>query len=94
MNTRFRKPDQVINPWQFGHEMHKPTCLWLKGLPLLVPTKIVDRGKFYTKKNGKRISAWSHTTSGTNKEKRAKIAATTFSGIADAMADQWGSLPC
>ena len=85
-----RGPNQVINPWQFGQEAHKPTCLWLKNLPLLTPTKIVGRGEFYTKANGARISKWSHITSGTNKAKRAKIAATTFAGIAAAMADQWG----
>lgn len=92
MSSRFRKPDQIINPWQFGEEAHKPTCLWLVGLPSLKPSKIVGKGRFYTKKNGARMSAWSHVTSGTNKEKRATIAARTFQGIADAMADQWGCL--
>lgn len=85
-------PNQIINPWQFGHEANKPTCLWLKNLPNLVPTKLVGKGEFYTKANGARMSKWSHVTSGTNKEKRAKIASKTFQGIADAMADQWGSL--
>jgi hypothetical protein len=91
MSTRFRKPDQIIQPWQFGHEANKPTCLWTRGLPALVPTKIVDRGRFYTKKNGSRASVWSHQTSGRDKTKRAKIASTTFPGIAEAMADQWGA---
>lgn len=91
LNNNWRKPDQIINPWQFGDEAHKPTCLWLRGLPKLQPTKIVDRGKFYVKANGSRMSAWSHVTSGTRKEERAKIAATTFQGIADAMAQQWSS---
>lgn len=89
MSTRFRKPDQIVNPWMFGDKANKPTCLWLKNLPLLTPTKIVDKGKFYVKKNGQRMSAWSHITSGTRKELRAKIASTTFKGIAEAMADQW-----
>ena len=80
----------MINPWQFGQEFNKPTCLWLKWLPPLVPTKIVGKGKFYTKKNGARMSAWSHITSGTRKEEQAKIASRTFQGIANAMADQWG----
>lgn len=92
LNKNWRKPDQIINPWQFGHEAHKPTCLWLTNLPLLAGTALVGKGRFYTKSNGTRMSAWSHTTSGTNKEKRAKIASRTFQGIADAMADQWGSL--
>lgn len=88
---RFPKgPSQIINPWQFGHEAHKPTCLWLKNLPKLQPTKIVGRGEFYTKANGTRISKWSHITSGTNKAARARIASKTFEGIADAMAQQWG----
>ena len=89
MSSRYRKPDQIINPWQFGHEANKPTCLWLKGVPKLIPTQIVDKGKFYVKANGARMSAWSHITSGTNKEKRATIAARTFPGIAKAMAKQW-----
>ena len=83
-------PDQIINPWQFGHEANKPTCLWLKDLPRLVPTKLVGKGEFYIKANGARMSKWSHVTSGTNKAKRAKIASRTFKGIADAMAEQWG----
>jgi hypothetical protein len=88
---RFPKgPSQIINPWQFGHEANKPTCLWLKNLPPLFPTKIVGKGEFYTKANGTRMSKWSHITSGTNKQKRAQIASKTFQGIADAMATQWG----
>lgn len=90
LSTRFCKPTQIINPWQFGQEFNKPTCLWLRGLEPLKPTKIVDKGKFYIKKNGARMSAWSHITSGTRKEERARIASRTFQGIADAMASQWG----
>jgi len=90
LNKNWRKPSQIIQPWQYGHEANKPTCLWLKDLPLLEPTKIVGKGEFYVKKNGNRMSKWSHITSGTNKN-RWKIAATTFSGIANAMADQWGT---
>jgi len=51
----------------------------------------VDKGKFYVKKNGHRMAAWSHITSGTRKEERARIASRTFQGIADAMAEQWGT---
>jgi len=90
LNKNWRPPSQIIQPWQFGHEANKPTCLWLKGLPMLIHTKLVDKGDFYTKANGNRISKWSHITSGTSKERRAKIASRTFSGIADAMAEQWG----
>lgn len=73
-------------------EANKPTCLWLRDIPLLKSTQIVGKGLFYTKKNGARMSRWSHITSGTRKEERAKIASRTFSGIAQAMADQWGNL--
>lgn len=90
IGTRIRKADQLVQPWQFGHEANKPTCLWLKNLPLLTHTKIVGKGKFYTKANGNRMSAWSHITSGTRKAERARIASRTFQGIADAMAEQWG----
>lgn len=91
LNRNWQKPAQTINPWQFGQEAHKPTCLWLKGLPPLVPTEIVGRGEFWTKANGSRMSKWSHTISGTHKHERAHNASRTFSGIANAMADQWGS---
>jgi hypothetical protein len=92
LNRNWQKPSQIIQPWQFGHEANKPTCLWLKNLPLLTHTKIVGKGAFYTKANGARMSVWSHKQSGTDKAKRAKIASTTFAGIAQAMADQWGAL--
>lgn len=90
LSNNWKRPTQVINPWQFGQEFNKPTCLWLRGLSALVPTKIVGKGEFYTKKNGARMAKWSHITSGTKKEERARIAAITFSGIAAAMASQWG----
>ena len=77
MSTRYRKPDQIIQPWQFGHGETKATCLWLNGLPLLVPTTIVS---------GREQRIWKMAP-GPN---RAKERARTFQGIADAMADQWG----
>jgi len=92
MSKAWRKPDQIIQPWQFGHEANKPTCLWLKGLPKLQPTKVVGRGEFYVKASGRRLAKWSHITSGT-KSDRARIASRTFTGIAQAMADQWGTRP-
>lgn len=100
LNRHWRKPDCIVNPWQFGHEAHKPTCLWLKRLPPLMHSKESDlifqkthvgRGRFYTKANGTRMSVWSHVTSGTRKADRARIASRTFQGIADAMAQQWGA---
>lgn len=90
LNKNWMKPSQVIHPWQFGHEASKPGCLWLRGLPPLVPTQVVGKGEFYVKANGIRMAKWSHITSGTRKEERATLAARTFDGIARAMAEQWG----
>jgi len=91
LNNHWMKPTQIIHPWQFGQEFFKATCLWTRNLPLLVPTKIVDRGEYYINKNGIKVAKWSHTTTGRLKEKRAKIASRTFEGIANAMADQWSN---
>lgn len=77
MSTHYRKPDQIIQPWQFGHGETKATCLWLKGLPNLVPTNIVE---------GREPRMWKLPPS----KDRAKIRSETYQGIADAMADQWG----
>ncbi len=89
MSSRWRKPDQIIQPWQFGDKAVKKTCLWLKGLPILLHTEIVTpEYKEYnssTKKSGKSRYpiAW---TNGADAKERSK----TFPGIAQAMADQWG----
>jgi len=90
MSTIWRKPDQIIQPWQFGHVAMKSTCLWLKGLPLLQPTQIVDKGPVKTHASGKRNSEWSCSTWALPKHLRAKVRSETFQGIADAMAEQWG----
>jgi hypothetical protein len=90
ISSRIRKPDQIIQPWQFGHDASKKTCLWLKGLPPLRPTAIVPprmvRGR----------PRWGNQTDGgQNKlppsEDRWKIRSETYDGIADAMALQWGA---
>jgi len=79
--------DQIIQPWQFGHELSKRTCLWLKGLPNLKPTDIKDNhGDRYKRKDG--TTSNSKWYAKTNAKGRSK----TFQGIADAMADQWGKL--
>jgi len=79
------KYDQIINPWQFGHEQSKRTCLWLKNLPKLVLTKIMDNhGERYYRADGS--SSNSKWYAGSNAHERAR----TFQGIADAMANQWG----
>lgn len=79
MSTQYRKPDQIIQPWQFGHGETKATCLWLKGLPPLVPTDIVD---------GREQRVWRMPPS----PERAKLRARTYKGIARAMAEQWAGI--
>ena len=84
MSTLFRKPDQIIQPWQFGDNAQKTTCLWLKDIPCLKHTNIVDKGEFYTSPSGKRLPKWY------SDNKSSKVRSKTFQGIADAMASQWG----
>ena len=83
MSKLYRKPDQIIQPWMFGDEAQKSTCLWLKGLPLLTPTDIVDKGEFYVSPSGKKLPKWY------SDNKSAKVRSKTFQGIANAMAAQW-----
>jgi len=88
MSRLYRKPDQIIQPWQYGHPESKATCLWLNWLPLLKPTRILDKPS-----NGR----WENQTpSGQNKlgpsADRAMIRSKTYDGIAEAMAHQWGSI--
>ena len=80
MNTRYRKPDQIVYPWMFGHGYKKDICLWLKNLPLLQPSSIV--GKPYM-----RLDFWSDKRVVNGKS----LKSITFQGVADAMANQWGS---
>ncbi len=77
MSTRWRKPDQIIQPWQFGHGETKATCLWLKNLPKLQPTKIVG---------GREGRVWREPPGPDRWKNRSR----TYQGIADAMAQQWG----
>ncbi len=91
ISSRIRKPDQIISPHQFGHDASKKTCLWLKGLPPLRPTQLVPPRIV----NGRQ--RWGNQTdSGQNRlspsPDRWKLRSETYSGIAAAMADQWGSL--
>lgn len=86
ISTQVRKPDQVIQPWQFGHPESKTTCLWLKNLPRLQPTKVLPKPA---------SGRWANqTASGQNRlppsEDRWKLRSLTYPGIAQAMADQWG----
>ena len=93
ISTHIRKSDQIIQPWQFGHDASKQTALWLKGLPALVPTNILTPTRFQA--NGR--PRWGNMTpTGQNNlgpsADRAITRAITYQGIADAMAAQWGTL--
>lgn len=97
MSKVYRKPDQIIQPYQFGDPFQKSTCLWLKGLPKLKPTKVVDKGEFKIwtyKKTGrvKKQPMWYFEAfaNNDNKSQRSSIRSKTFSSIASAMAEQWG----
>ena len=79
ISSRIRKPDQVIQPWQYGHGETKATCLWLKGLPKLKPTNIVEGREARVHRMPPGPDRW-------------KERSRTFTGIAEAMADQWGDL--
>ena len=79
MSTEYRKPDQIIQPWQYGHGETKATCLWLQGLPPLVPTNVVE---------GREARVWKMPPG----PDRAKMRSRTFAGIAEAMADQWSKV--
>jgi hypothetical protein len=85
------KPTQKIHPWQFGDSFEKTTCLWLKGLPELKPTDIVDRGEFIRHKSGKVKPKWFADAFKFPPEERARVRSKTFPGIAKAMAEQWGN---
>lgn len=127
ISSRIRKPNQVIQPWQFGHDASKATCLWTKNLPKLIPTKNVCRPAwvvcemcedYFCNRHNMHaadcecpdLEAWAEvgddpyrkryanqTESGQNKlppsADRWKLRSTTFAGIAEAMADQWGNAP-
>lgn len=96
MSNKWRKPNQIIQPWQFGDNFQKSTCLWLKGLPNLEPTNIVEKGEFkewVDPKTGKikKQPLWffeALKNAKTPKE-RACLRSKTFPGIAKAMAEQW-----
>lgn len=97
VSTRYRKPDCIISPHQFGHPVSKKTCLWLKNLPILTPTNIVEYEKIHSKgKTGGYSGASWHAVDEDGKiipwddPRTAKIRSKTYIGIAEAMAEQWG----
>lgn len=81
MSSRYRKPDQIIRPFMFGHEYNKDICLWLKNLPKLVPTKHIDPPY-------KKLDFWSTKRNPGGRS----LKSITFQGVADAMAEQWGGI--
>lgn len=96
MSSHYRPPDQIIHPWMFGDNVMKSTCLWLKGLPNLVPEITVKPEiptvEYYNENAGRtyRMSQWYVDTWKVDKKERAKVRSKTFPGIARAMAEQWG----
>ena len=90
MSSEWRKPNQIINPWQFGDAFEKKTCLWLKGLPELKPTNIVEIPPRKRFDSGKSMPSWYAEAWHLPKEERAKLRSKTFPGIARAIAEQWG----
>ena len=96
ISSRIRKPDQIIHPWMFGHDASKQTCLWLKNLPLLTPTQIVEPRIVITP-SGKPAKRWGNQCDNYGQDKlppsadRWKLRSATYLGIAMAMAEKWGN---
>jgi hypothetical protein len=91
ISSRWRKPDQVVQPFMFGDEARKTTCLWLKNLPLLTPTKVVGEGERIHFKSGKSQPKWYSDAfvKAKSHEERRTLRSKTFPGMARAMAEQW-----
>jgi hypothetical protein len=89
ISSQIRKPDQIIQPYMFGDEATKTTCLWLKNLPRLIPTNIVGKGRRTYFKSGKSHPEWYADCFNKTKEERQRLRSKTFKGIAKAIAEQW-----
>lgn len=94
MSTYWRKPDQIIQPYQFGEPYEKKTCLWLKRLPPLQNTNVVKPPERKVFESGKSMATWYANCWHLSKEERQKIRSQTFEGIAQAMAEQWSKYLC
>jgi hypothetical protein len=92
ISSRIRKPDQIIQPMDFGHKEPKKTCLWIKGLPKLKATHTGIQPEYTITKSGKRMATWYYYADNTKKSNRSIVRSKTFRGIAEAMARQWGNL--
>ena len=88
ISTKIRKPNQIIQPFEYGHDVTKRTCLWLKNLPNLKPTKIVKPDIVLV--NGKKMSRMHYESFKLPSKERSKVRSKFYTGIAQAMADQWG----
>ena len=97
ISSRIRKPDQIVQPYEYGHDVSKKTCLWLKNLPKLQPTQMVEP-RIVTTPSGKTAKRWGNQCSNYGQDSlppspdRWKLRSVTYQGIADAMATQWGKL--
>lgn len=95
ISSRIRKPDQIVQPYEYGHDASKRTCLWLKGLPKLQPTRFVEPRVVITP-SGKTANRWGNQCDNYGQDKlppsadRWKLRSATYVGIAKAMAEQWG----
>jgi hypothetical protein len=89
MSSEWRKPDQIINPYEFGDPYEKKTCLWLKGLPTLKATNVVKPEPRKEFKSGKTMPGWYADAWKLPKDERAKLRSKTFPGIAQAITTQW-----
>lgn len=92
VSTMYKKPTQYVHPYQFGEPHSKKTGLWLKNLPPLVPTKLVEP-QFHIYKDGRKDPVWHMDSMKLPPLERMKFRSKTFQGVADAMADQWSNLP-
>ena len=94
LSSRWMKPNQIVQPYMFGDEATKSTCLWLKNLPLLVPTNIVAKGERTIFASGKSHPKWyaDALKNAKTKEERQTLRSKTFEGMAMAFAEQWGNL--
>lgn len=94
ISTRYRKPDQIVQPYMFGDEAEKTTCLWLKNLPHLMPTKVVDKGERVVLSSGKSLPKWYSDSFNTkiSTEMRRTLRSKTFQGFAEAIANQWSNI--
>ena len=93
MNSRYRKPDQIVQPYFFGDKASKSTCLWLKNLPLLEKTKVVSSGEWVELSSGKRLPKWysDALVKAKTPEERRNLRSKTFPGFAKAVAKQWSN---